>query len=381
MVGGTDRSRAPDHELEYWRSRRPQRTGLTLRERSELGRSRAQGRPRARNDDAARVVRTGGGDAIVLRYHRPRGSRQEGGARDEEHRGRRRTGKMKCMSDQRIVDCIVRCHVCMNCDLRNPLKISGDSFVGIMLCEGMCRKVSGCASEHVRTEACEYWLVTRIGLYSGDTVGLNTGYPSENCLHSSLSAKFEGTAGCAHNADAYMNVSGHYTVHDRSGDLHDKSVIYKKRMPTGFLYTAWAALLDRRFAEHCLGGWHNSCDACACTAGYRRRLWERVRDIGEAPHPGPLVPMPGDGNRLLHALGYYANRTQKEVRKALASLAAHWWNERDWMLSTGISCAIRSPTGSGEMEDILHWRTGSTGVESGSQEQCHTPSVKPGANG
>lgn len=65
--------------------------------------------------------------------------------------------------------------------------------------------------------------------------------------------------------------------------------------------------------------------------------------------------MLGDGSCLFHALGYYAKRTQKEVRKDLASLAAHWWNEQSgWGLDVEYWDFVRDTVTDGVCGDGEH---------------------------
>lgn len=56
-----------------------------------------------------------------------------------------------------------------------------------------------------------------------------------------------------------------------------------------------------------------------------------VTRIGEASHPGPVIPMPGDGHCLYHALGWWCNMPAMSIRQTLANIPqglwAHLWPE------------------------------------------------------
>lgn len=62
-----------------------------------------------------------------------------------------------------------------------------------------------------------------------------------------------------------------------------------------------------------------------------------MRRGGEARRPGLVVPMPCDGNCLIHLLGYYVGQTQKKVRRTLAMEASGWWQDHfGWGLDDGV---------------------------------------------
>ena len=49
------------------------------------------------------------------------------------------------------------------------------------------------------------------------------------------------------------------------------------------------------------------------------------RRIGEASHPGPTIRMPGDGHCIYHALGWWADKPQAQVRSRIAEVQEHTW--------------------------------------------------------
>ena len=49
------------------------------------------------------------------------------------------------------------------------------------------------------------------------------------------------------------------------------------------------------------------------------------RRLGEASHPGPIVRMPGDGHCLYHALGWWADKPQAQIRARIAEVPEHTW--------------------------------------------------------
>lgn len=59
--------------------------------------------------------------------------------------------------------------------------------------------------------------------------------------------------------------------------------------------------------------------------GDRRRQYAGVI-LGEAKNPGPVVSMPGHGNCMFHAIGYWAGQGQEEVRKTIAQQSSEYWN-------------------------------------------------------
>ena len=49
------------------------------------------------------------------------------------------------------------------------------------------------------------------------------------------------------------------------------------------------------------------------------------RSIGEAPHPGPTIRIPGDGHCLFYALGWWADKPQAQIRFWIAEVQEHTW--------------------------------------------------------
>ena len=65
------------------------------------------------------------------------------------------------------------------------------------------------------------------------------------------------------------------------------------------------------------------CNACVSKVPLIRPM--PYRRLGEASHPGPIVRMPGDGHCLYHALGWWADKPQAQIRARIAEVPEHTW--------------------------------------------------------
>ena len=80
-----------------------------------------------------------------------------------------------------------------------------------------------------------------------------------------------------------------------------------------------------RLATHRSSWWVSSNSTSLLSQTRYVSFFMPVTRIGEASHPGPVIPMPGDGHCLYHAIGWWCHMPALAVRHTLANIPQGLW--------------------------------------------------------